>query len=76
LLCKVRALWYLASERGVAFERGAAGVRGRISARLAWALCGLTLVIIACAAVLTALSRYGGPDLPYFLVAEATAAVA
>jgi hypothetical protein len=48
-------------------------MRGRISARFAWSVCGLTLALIACTAVLFALNRYGVQDLPYFLVAEATA---
>jgi hypothetical protein len=48
----------------------------RISARFAWAMCGLTLVMIACTLALVALNRYDVREVPYFLVAEATAALA
>jgi hypothetical protein len=47
----------------------------RISARFAWAMCGLTLVMIACTLALVALNRYDVREVPYFLVAEATAAL-
>ncbi|MGH3106061.1 MAG: hypothetical protein ACRDM3_02565 [Rubrobacteraceae bacterium] len=47
----------------------------RISARFAWSVCGLTLVMIACTLALFVLNRHGIRDVPYFLVAEATAAL-
>jgi hypothetical protein len=47
----------------------------RISARFAWSVCGLTLVMITCTLALFVLNRYGIRDVPYFLVAEATAAL-
>jgi hypothetical protein len=47
----------------------------RISARFAWSVCGLTLVMITCTLALFVLNRYGTRDVPYFLVAEATAAL-
>jgi hypothetical protein len=47
----------------------------RISARFAWSVCGLTLVMITCTLVLFVLNLYGIRDVPYFLVAEATAAL-
>jgi hypothetical protein len=50
------------------------GVNAR-AAWLAWSVCGLTLVLIACSAVLYVLNRFGIQELPYFLVAEATAAL-
>jgi hypothetical protein len=41
----------------------------------AWAVCGLTLVIIVCAVALAALNHYDVREAPYFLVADATAAL-
>ena len=45
------------------------------AAWLAWSVCGLTLALIACSAVLFLPNRFGIQELPYFLVAEATAAL-
>ena len=42
---------------------------------LAWSVCGLTLALIVCAFVLFFLNHFGIRELPYFLVAEATAAL-
>jgi len=47
----------------------------RISARFAWSVCGLTLVMITCTLALFVLNRYGIRDVPYFLVAAAPAAL-
>src|SRR5919112_4509869 len=47
----------------------------RISARFAWSVCGLTLVMITCTLALFVLNHFVIRDVPYFLVAEATAAL-
>jgi hypothetical protein len=50
-------------------------VSGRMGSRVAWSVCGLTLALIACTIALFVLNRFGIRELPYFLVAEATAAL-
>ena len=47
---------------------------GRIAARVAWGLCGLTLVLILCAVALSVLNRYDLRD-QTFLIGEAAAAL-
>ena len=50
---------------------------GRMSIRvawLAWSVCGLTLVLIACAVMLAVLNRYSLWDLT-FLIAQVSAAL-
>jgi hypothetical protein len=47
----------------------------RTAARFAWSVCALTLALIGSAAVLFVLNSFGIGELPYFLVAEATAAL-
>ena len=58
-----------------ALDEEAGGVNARAAAWLAWSVCGLTLALIASSAVLFVLNRFGIRELPYFLVAEATAAL-
>jgi hypothetical protein len=47
----------------------------RAAAWFAWSVCGLTLALLVSAAVLFALNHKPVRDLPYYLVAEATAAL-
>jgi hypothetical protein len=58
-------------DRGVAETR----VSRRAAAWLAWSVCGLTIGLSACIFVLYSWNRWDIVDVPYFLVAEVTAAL-